>query len=419
MKHVLVFVLLSFLYISSIAQDTINVMTYNILNYGCFTSYCTMANNNPFVKEDYLRTIFEYASPDVVGINEIGGVSQAYANRLLDTVFNNVFPGRYAKSNFFNTTSSSLVNMLYYDISKFGMKQQWSIVDGIRDICFFKLFYKSPDIIQGDTVFITFISMHLKAGSTTADEADRAVETQALMDHIYNNNLTGNIMVMGDFNVYSSNEDCFQNLINYSVSSVRFYDPINKLGNWNNSSSFADYHTQSTSFPGTDCAASGGLDDRFDFILINESIKYNTAKASFVTGSYKAIGQDGDHFNLSVSDNTNISAPANVIDALQNASDHLPVTLKLRINQTPSAVAENDHDPVLPSNLGCNKWMLNGIDAHKTTDVFITDISGRQIELFRCSSDNNTISLGNLKKGLYFIIYTSNNKRNVFKVISE
>ncbi len=419
MRQAILFTLMSFYIIPSTAQDTVNVMTYNILNYGCFTSYCTMANNDPFVKEDYLKTVFEYASPDVVGINEIGGASQAYANRLLDTVLNNVFPGRYAKSNFFNTTTSSLVNMLYYDVAKFGMKQQWSINDGIRDICFLKLYYKSPDILQGDTVFITFISMHLKAGTETTDEEDRAVETQALMDHIYNNNLTGNIIVMGDFNVYGSNEDCFQNLVNYSVSSVRFYDPINKLGNWNNSFSFADYHTQSTCSYCNECAASGGMDDRFDFILINESIKYNTAKASYVTGSYKAIGQDGDHFNLSVSDNTNTSAPANVIYAVQNASDHLPVTLKLRINQTSAFVAENDYNPILPAYLGSNKWMLNGIDAHKSTDVYITDISGRQIELFRCSSDNNNISLENLKKGLYFIIYTSDNKRNVFKVISE
>lgn len=420
MKLVLAFVLLSFLYLSSIAQDTINVMTYNILNYGNFTSYGTMVNNDPFVKEDYLRTVFEYASPDVVGINEIGGASQAYANRLLDTVLNNVFPGRYAKSNFFNTTASSLVNMLYYDVTKFGMKQQWSIDDGIRDICFFKLYYKSPDTEQGDTVFITFVSMHLKAGTTPADETDRATETQALMDHIYNNNLTGNIMVMGDFNVYSSNDDCFQNLVNYSVSSVRFYDPINKLGNWNNSSSFADYHTQSTSAPGTDCAASGGMDDRFDFILINESIKYNTAKASYVTGSYKAIGQDGNHFNLSVSDNTNTSAPSDVIDALQAASDHLPVIMKLKINQSPASVPANTSENwKKPVYIGDNSWLLPTGNSIQNFNVYVWDITGRMASVLTPEGVNPVISLSRLNPGLYIIQYYSGGKNQSFKIIKE
>jgi len=419
MKRVFILSLLSFRMIFTFAQDTISVMTYNVLNYGNFTSYCTIQNNDPIEKEGYLRTIIEYASPDVFNVNELSGSSQVYAQRMLDTVLNRVFPGRYAKGTYFNTTSSSLVNMLYYDVTKFGMKSQWSLNDGIRDICFFKLYYRSPETVQGDTAFITFISMHLKAGSTTSDESDRAAETLALMNHIYNNNLTGNNVVMGDFNVYTSNEACFQNLVNYSASSVRFYDPINKLGNWNNSSSYAAYHTQSASSVSNDCTASGGLDDRFDFLLINENIKYNTEKVSYVSGTYKAIGQDGNHFNLSVSDNINNSAPSNVITALQNASDHLPVIMKLKINQSPASVY-NSHSfqERKPASLGNNSWLLPN-DNNNRINVHVFDVTGRLVCSINPDKNYPVISLSDLTPGLYIVHYGTINNMNSFKVVTE
>jgi hypothetical protein len=42
------------------------------------------------------------------------------------------------------------------------------------------------------------------------------------------------------------------------------------------------------------------------------------------------VGQDGKHFNRALTDSpTNTTVPANVLNALYNNSDHLPVNLKL------------------------------------------------------------------------------------------
>jgi hypothetical protein len=46
--------------------------------------------------------------------------------------------------------------------------------------------------------------MHLKAGGTASDEAQRGVEAQQLMTYLNTTNFMGNLVIMGDFNVNSS-----------------------------------------------------------------------------------------------------------------------------------------------------------------------------------------------------------------------
>lgn len=51
----------------------------------------------------------------------------------------------------------------------------------------------------------------------------------------------------------------------------------------------------------------------------------NNAGIEYVENSYRAYGNDGNHFNLSVNEGDNDSVSSNVADALFYASDHLPV----------------------------------------------------------------------------------------------
>jgi hypothetical protein len=52
--------------------------------------------------------------------------------------------------------------------------------------------------------------------------------------------------------------------------------------------------------------------------------------AQYIPGTYKVIGNDGNHFNKSIIETpTNTSVPANVNTALFNMSDHLPVLMKV------------------------------------------------------------------------------------------
>jgi hypothetical protein len=65
----------------------------------------------------------------------------------------------------------------------------------------------------------------------------------------------------------------------------------------------------------------------------------DSADVKYVPNSYKAVGQDGSHFNMDVNAGSNNSVPATVLGALYAMSDHLPVKAQLRINATPMGVA--------------------------------------------------------------------------------
>jgi hypothetical protein len=52
----------------------------------------------------------------------------------------------------------------------------------------------------------------------------------------------------------------------------------------------------------------------------------------YVQESYKAIGNDGHHFNMSVDQGYNSSVPIEVAEALFDGSDHLPVTMKIAVD---------------------------------------------------------------------------------------
>lgn len=336
MKTLLQTLALILLNIAATSQDTVKVMVYNLLYYNYNNSYCNESNNNITLKNQYLRTIVSYVSPDIFGVNEVSGAGPASSQMILDSILNTGGITWYSKASYVNSNNSTLISTIYYDSRKFTLVSQNYLPTNHRDIILYKFYYNSPDVVNlNDTVYLTCIVQHLKAGSTQADQDDRAFETQTLMDYLNSMGNIGNCIVMGDFNVQTSAETSFQNLVNHSNYNIRFYDPVSKLGDWNNNTFYAQYHTQSTFLNTNGCAAGGGLDDRFDFILASFYVMNNIAKVAYVQGSYKTIGQDGYHFNLGLNSPPNNSAPAAVINALANMSDHLPITINIKISQTP------------------------------------------------------------------------------------
>jgi len=141
--------------------------------------------------------------------------------------------------------------------------------------------------------------------------------------------------MMGDFNVYSHLEGAYQTYLNYSNPSLRFHDPVDQYGNWHNNADYSAFHTQSTHTSSNGCASTGGMDDRFDFILISNNIKDGTKSVHYLENSYWAVGQDGLRFNRSLNSTpTNTSVPPDILNALYHNSDHLPVMLNLYIDKT-------------------------------------------------------------------------------------
>ena len=412
----LFYLLIVFNFYTLSAQDTINVMQYNLLNYGNFTSYCTAENNSLEDKTTYLHTIIDNEKPDIFGVNELSKDS-IYADKILNEVMKDINPN-YERAYLTNHTNSYLINMIYYDSKKLTLHSQKAVLANVRDINIYTFYYNSPEILRSrDTCFLNVIVTHLKAGSSNSDIDDRALMTSTLMNYIETNNITGNIMLMGDFNVYTSSEEAFQNVTNWHNQAIRFYDPINKLGAWNNNDNYSLYHTQST-HTAYGCAASGGMDDRFDFILISDDILYSTSKINYIQNSYKAIGQDGQRFNSSLISPENTSENSELINALYNMSDHLPVKLQLFINQTPVSNILRIDNLNLSSFINSNGFLnfsLENNNKQKITNIEIIDLTGKII-LSRqyYDKDNFYVPISEFNMGIY-LLKISNNKNFIIK----
>ncbi len=333
-KKLLATLLSVFISLSLSAQDTIRIMVNNILYYGQFTGFCTQSNNHPDNKDAYLRSILAHDLPDIFVVNEISS-NPYYHQRIIDSVLAKISNRVYARASSENISGSNIMNMMYYNTAKLVLQSQHIMQSIVRDINLYTLYYKSPDLGNGDTAFIHCIGAHLKAGNSTSDEQSRRNQINNVLAWLQVNRQPGNYLIMGDFNVYTVEELAMQALLFNSDPDFRFYDPVNQLGHWNENSTFSAYHTQSTHTSGS-CHSSGGLDDRFDFILASLDIIQGNKKVKYIEGSYRTMGQDGLHFNQALTDSPyNASAPLDVLFALYNNSDHLPVLLSLAIDQKP------------------------------------------------------------------------------------
>jgi hypothetical protein len=225
-------------------------------------------------------------------------------------------------------TNANLNNQLYYNTDKLTLHAQYVIQTSPRNIDHYVLYVNDPTLDQFfDTTFVEVYMCHLKAGSGSADQATRAAQTAILRDYIATRPPDRNHFVCGDLNVYRSSEACYQNL----VSGINpLIDPINMPGNWTSNSSFAAIHTQSTrNGQNLDCGASGGLDDRFDQILVSQGVMSGSDSLKYLPGSYEAIGNDGNHYNTNLlAAPLNTQYPDSIVRALYYMSDHLPVALK-------------------------------------------------------------------------------------------
>ena len=159
---------------------------------------------------------------------------------------------------------------------------------------------------------------------------------QVAMDYVNQHYPHDNALIMGDFNMYGASEPAYRLLTQtYSNPEICFMDPaalVGGVGEWNNNNQFAAFHTQSTRNYSDECFSSGGLDDRFDFILMADEIAFSYNHLRYVQGSYHAVGNDGRHFNMSVNQGNNTAVPDEVAEALFDGSDHLPVTMKIAVD---------------------------------------------------------------------------------------
>ncbi|HIP35390.1 MAG TPA: hypothetical protein EYG85_00880 [Crocinitomix sp.] len=301
-------------------KDTLLIMAYNVLNYPGSTS----------ARWSDFRTVVQYIKPDIILCNEM--ISDVGATTLLNNALNAYGINYFAKATFVNGPDSD--NIMYYNTNKVNLATQTQITTALRDISYYQVSWLN---VSGGTSTLDLYSLHLKASTGATNENKRLLECQNLRTHMDGGlPVQSNIIVGGDFNFYGAGtEPAWNELTNNGVQ--RLIDPIDRVGNWTNNSTFSDVHTQSTrstTFPGGSGGSTGGVDDRFDFLLVNNYVINGGAGVRYIPNTYDVVGNDGNKFNVSILENLpNTDVPDSVRDALFGMSDHLPVVLQIQIDR--------------------------------------------------------------------------------------
>jgi hypothetical protein len=363
-----------------IAEDTIRIMSYNVLNFPLGRNDCS-GNNLVPARWDTLAKILSYFKPDVLMVCELQ--NEFGADSILNRSFNVNGINYYARAAFVNNVSSSSEaynNMMFYNTNKIVLKSQDEVVTPNRDINRYEIYFNDPGLAtHNDTTILNLYMAHLKAGSAPADSAKRKLECQALRTYIDTHPQT-NFILGGDLNLYTNQEGAYQSL---KSGPQPFQDPLNLEGPWDMNAAYAITHTQASrcgSCPVYECGINGGCDSRFDFLLTSPSIINNEDNIEYMANTYKAVGNNGSILNLSVNSSSNTSGlPAATLNSLFFMSDHLPVMMDVKIAY-PSIACPSIVNNVNNSGTNSLRDILACVSANGTV-AFDASVSNDTIEL--------------------------------------
>ncbi len=337
------------------AQDSLTIMQYNLLRYGAIP----LSEKNSFC-----LPVINYVNPDILCINE---VLPDYTDSL--EVSLKSLDSSWVMAPWSNVSGGTVVNVLFYKENRVSFVRQRTVETLVRDIPVYWL-------MVSDSLQLVIAVAHLKAGSNSTSEQQRRWMVEALIDSLNNWNVDRWILT-GDLNFYTAEDTSYKLLTNYPDPRIRLVDPF-PAGQWNNNALFSLYHTQSTRdtlLP--DGGATGGMDDRFDFIL--PSIRYYEPLYQWDT--FYVFAQDGIHFNVSILDSPALPVPDTIATALYYCSDHLPVVAVLSL---PTPLSQ-DTVVSIDAPISPFKCRLT-IDGHKSIIIpqckqiiAITTMGGKQI----------------------------------------
>jgi hypothetical protein len=370
--------------------DTIKVLSYNLLNFPSVDPE----------RIDTLKGIVQYIKPDLFMVCEL--TSGAGADDILFNALNVGGETSYDMANY--VAGPDTENMLFYNSDKLGLKEQNEITTALRDINEYVLYYKSDDLASTpDTTFFYVYVCHLKA--STGFEAERNAEITQLKNYMATRPDRENILIGGDFNFYGSDiEPAWNNVL--SGSGVTIVDPINSPGHWNSNIAFADIHTQSTRTASFGSGSTGGCDDRFDFIFMSPDLNSWANDAKYIAGTYRAVGQDGNHYNDALIDAPwNMSEPASVIWNLYNMSDHLPVYMEIEVQKISNALPEQLSNLRIWYNSETEEILFHSLpDAIYLQGKFlIYDLSGKVVRSYDQIGSDYSLSTAGLDSGVYIM----------------
>ncbi len=204
-------------------------------------------------------------------------------------------------------------------------------------------------VVGYDDLDLYVYNTHYKASTGASNENKRADEAWNIRTDADSLAEDALIIYAGDFNQRSSWDDGYNDFPSLRENPYEIIkagsmpqgtsgngqgvDPIHRPGAWHESYSFRDIHTQAPT------ASFGGVDDRFDFQMVStelndgEGLSYigpNAGDSPAAVESYRAFGNNGTH-NLNGDISSGTGASWQVLQALETASDHLPVVMDLQL----------------------------------------------------------------------------------------
>ncbi len=348
------------------AQDSLRVMAYNLLHF---------PDPVPEGRADTLAHILAWHPVDILITAEMRTAEGAQS--VLDEALNVNGVDRFSMATFVEQQSDpaeqiKIAQMLYYDHEKLGLLEQHIVLTDVRDLNVYTLFLRDAGLLQGDTTFLTVVGVHLK--SSQGYEAEREAEALLLREHLSTLPAGRMVIIGGDFNVYTGAEPAFTSLL-APEGTVNMEDPLD-LGGWDWYGAANSWvHTQSTRYStiygdGSD----GGMDDRFDILLLSNGLMDGTGPMHFVPGSYKPLGNSGTCYNESITACDTTQTPFAILRSLYFMSDHLPITLTLAPGSG-TGVAAPGSTPDLSLALRKRTLWISG--GHGAGLVQLHDASGR------------------------------------------
>ena len=345
-------------------------MTWNLLN---FPSQSNLVDDTTTRLPCY-RTVVQHVNPDIIVTQENSASNSI--SFFLGSVMN-ANGNQYSAGTFINGYDTD--NGIYYRTSCFRFISNIPIQTALRDVNQFTLVH----IATNDTIHI--FSCHLKASSGAANEAARAAETDSIRKVTDTFSPGTDFMICGDFNFYGSYEAAYQRLLQVdSGLSGNFMDAILMTGVWNNAA-YSRYHTQSPRVRSFGGGATGGLDDRFDLMLLSPSM-LQPGRITYQDGTMTPVGNDGLHYGDSINRPPNAAVPQNVADALSNAADHLPVYADFDFSPSigiDELAERHFHLEVFPNPSGNNVTAKCMLIQPGRVEICLYDVMGRVVKIFQ------------------------------------
>jgi len=405
MRHTIIFLSLLFFSISCYSQNTIKTMFYNVL-------WFPELNPN---RIDLLQEVLQDYEPDIFMVCELQ--NQEGADAILNIGLNSDGNSNYSAAPYFENQSGGgdLQQALFYRNDMFVLENTEIINTPVRDINKYTLLLNTANQDTNPIRIYAYVT-HLKSSQGGANQQLRLSMVEAFVNDTQQLEEDAYVLFAGDFNIYTSTEPAYLEILD-QTNNIAMADPINTPGAWNNNEDFTAVHTQSTrtSSSGFGGGAGGGLDDRFDFIMVSQNMMTDS-NLNYKVDSYKAYGNNGNCYNNDIND-INCGGVYNQVirDALYNMSDHLPVVMELETDQEIVLLNVPQHNAPQPFSL--KNTLVSDIitiynpRSNTKDDRFgIFNTLGQELLEFKTSTNTTILNVAPFVKGVYYITNKSSNQ---------